>query len=116
MPDSSLEEIREYATVKQWIAETKVSTFQVRDEWPGKLSLLKAFCEYESVDPDTMIQRSKTEPTAKNDFMRDLKKWAGEMPGTERARHEAENTIRGFFMKNGFRVMIKPFTDVYKRS
>jgi hypothetical protein len=42
--------------------------------------------------------------------------WAAELPGSDRARHDAENTIRSFFMRNGFRVVAGPYRDVYERS
>jgi hypothetical protein len=42
--------------------------------------------------------------------------WAGQLPGSDRARHDAENTIRSFFMRNGFRVVARPYRDVYERS
>ena len=85
-----------YETVARWAASFQSSGFRPVDDRARKLGLLEQFCASVGVDPDTLIAKAR--------------------PGTDRQRHDAENTIRGFFMKNGFRVMTKPYQDVYRRS
>ena len=60
--------------------------------------------------------RSRADREAKNEYLRQLVAWSKTLPGSDRSRHDAEAAIRGFFMKNGFRVMTKPYQDVYRRS
>jgi len=73
------------------------------------------FVAHVGVDPDTIVARSRGDATDKNAFLKQLVQWAGTLPGSDKVRHDAENTIRSFFMRNGFRVVARPYQDVYRR-
>jgi hypothetical protein len=105
-----------YETVRRWAASFQRNPLRPVDERQRKLDLLGRFCEVVEVDPDTMVATARADKEAKNAYLRTLVRWARELPGTERERHDAENTIRSFFMKNGFRIMTKPYQDVYRRD
>lgn len=109
-------EFTAYETVVRWASSLQSSGFRPVDDRARKLALLEQFCASVGVDPDTMVAKARADRDAKNGYLKALVAWAGELPGTDRQRHDAENTIRGFFMKNGFRVMTKPYQDVYRRS
>jgi hypothetical protein len=109
-------EFSSYETVARWAASMQSSGFRPVDDRPRKLALLEQFCASAGVDPDTMVAKARADRDAKNGYLRELVAWAKTLPGTDRQRHDAENTIRGFFMKNGFRVMTKPYQDVYRRG
>jgi hypothetical protein len=106
----------EYETVARWAASLQSSGLRLVDDRPRKVELLERFCATVGVDPDTMVAKARADRDAKNGYLRELVAWAKALPGTDRQRHDAENTIRGFFMKNGFRVMTKPYQDVYRRT
>jgi hypothetical protein len=114
-------ELTAYETVARWTASFS-DTGQISigqgpaDDRARKLALLEQFCASAGVDPDTMVAKARADRDAKNGYLRELVAWAKALPGTDRQRHDAENTIRGFFMKNGFRVVTKPYSDVYRRS
>lgn len=105
-----------YETVARWAASLQSSGFRPVDDRARKLGLLEQFCASVGVDPDTMVAKARADRDAKNGYLRDLVAWAKRLPGSDRQRHDAENTIRAFFMKNGFRVMTKPYQDVYRRG
>jgi len=105
-----------YETVARWAASFQSSGFRPVDDRARKLELLEQFCASVGVDPDTLVAKARADREAKNGYLKALVAWAKALPGTDRQRHDAENTIRGFFMKNGFRVMTKPYQDVYRRS
>ena len=109
-------ELTSYETVARWAASFSSGGFRPVDDRGRKLELLEQFCASVGVDPDTMVAKARADRDAKNGYLRDLVAWAKTLPGTDRQRHDAENTIRGFFMKNGFRVMTKPYQDVYRRG
>ena len=109
-------EFESYETVARWAASLQSSGIRPVDDRRRKLELLEQFCASVGVDPDTMVAKARADRDAKNGYLKDLVAWAKALPGTDRQRHDAENTIRGFFMKNGFRVMTKPYQDVYRRS
>ena len=102
--------------MRRWAASLRPSGFRPVDERPAKLELLRRYCGAVGTDPDTIIAKSRADREAKNDYLRQLVRWAKELPGGPRAQHDAEATVRGFFMKNGFRVMTKPYSDVYRRT
>ncbi len=83
---------------------------------PGSSSCWSSSAQSVGVDPDTLVAKARADRDAKNGYLKELVAWAKGLPGTDRQRHDAENTIRGFFMKNGFRVVTKPYQDVYRRS
>ena len=109
-------EFESYESVARWAASLQSSGFRPVDDRARKLELLKQFCASLGVDPDTLVEKARADRDAKNGYLKDLVAWAKALPGTDRQRHDAENTIRGFFMKNGFRVVTKPYQDVYRRS
>jgi hypothetical protein len=114
-------ELTAYETVARWAASFH-NTGQISmgqrpaDDRARKLGLLEQFCATVGVDPDTMVAKARADRDAKNGYLKELVAWARALPGSDRQRHDAENTVRGFFMKNGFRVMTKPYQDVYRRS
>jgi hypothetical protein len=108
-------EFSSYESVARWAASLRSSGVRPVDDRPRKLELLEQFCASVGVDPDTMVAKARADRDAKNGYLKGLVAWAKALPGTDRQRHDAENTIRGFFMKNGFRVMTKPYQDVYRR-
>jgi hypothetical protein len=114
-------ELTAYETVARWAASFS-NVGQIPkgqgppDDRARKLAWLEQFCASAGVDPDTMVAKARADRDAKNGYLRDLVAWAKALPVTDRQRHDAENAIRGFFMKNGFRVMTKPYQDVYRRS
>ena len=104
-------EFTAYETVARWAASFSRARASGRcDDRPRKLALLEQFCASVGVDPDTMVAKARADRDAKNGYLRELVAWAKALPGTDRQRHDAENTIRGFFMKNGFRVVTKPYS------
>lgn len=109
-------EFTDYETVARWASSFQSSGFRPVDDRARKLALLEQFCASVGVDPDTMVAKARTDRDAKNGYLKALVTWSTSLPGTDRQRHEADNTVRAFFMKNGFRVMTKPYQDVYRRS
>lgn len=109
-------EFTAYETVARWASSFQSSGFRPVDDRARKLELLEQFCASVGVDPDTLVAKARADREAKNGYLKALVAWSKALPGTDRQRHDAENTIRGFFMKNGFRVMTKPYQDVYRRS
>ena len=110
------EALKQYPSVARWIELTQDSSLRPARDWNRRLGYLSGFCESKGIDPDTLIKESLSDGKAKNGHLRDMKQWVASLPGSDRDRHEAENMIRHFFMKNGMRMMVKPFADVYKRS
>jgi hypothetical protein len=108
-------DITSYATVKLWtgaVASDPIAARLRRREQ----KVLADFCAHTGKDPDALIAESTSERDTKNDYMRTLKRWVPTYATDERARHEAENAVRSFFMANGLRVITKPFADVYRKS
>lgn len=81
-----------------------------------RLQLMSQYVQHVGVDPDAIVVRSRADPKDKNQFLKQLVAWAAALPGSDKSRHDAENTIRSFFMRNGFRVVTRPYADVYKRT
>jgi hypothetical protein len=105
-----------YETVARWTETFNTGGFRPNDDRARKLELLEQFCATVGVDPDTLVAKARADREAKNAYLRQLVAWSKTLPGSDRSRHDAEAAIRGFFMKNGFRVMTKPYQDVYRRS
>lgn len=110
------EALKQYMTVARWVQSTTESSIAPRRDWPQRLTYLARFCEHMGTDPDSMTKESIADDTAKNNYLRDLKKWIGSQDLSDREKHEAENMLRHYFMKQGFRMMTRPFADVYKRK
>jgi hypothetical protein len=104
-----------YASVQRWIgADPPIDPIETRLR-KRKLDVLAAFCAHQGLDPDAMVEESHSSRTVKNNHMRDLRKWIPTYVEGERARHDAENVVRAFFMTNGLRVLAKPHPDIYHR-
>jgi hypothetical protein len=110
------EAFKQHMTVARWIKSTTESQVAPRRDWPQRLTYLKKFCESAGTDPDTMTKESIADNTTKNNYLRDMKKWVAAQDLSDREKHEAENMLRHYFMKQGFRMMTKPYSDVYKRK
>lgn len=104
-----------HATVRTWLDASASLGLNPAAERARKLDWLAQYCAAVDAEPDTIVARSRGDASAKNDFLKKLKTWADALPLAERARHDAENAIRGFFMRNGFRVVARPYADVYRR-
>ena len=107
---------QQYMTVDRWIKFTSESATMPRRDWPQRLTYLKRFCESVGTDPDSMTKESIADNKVKNDYLRDMKKWVASQDMSDRQKHEAENMLRHYFMKQGFRMLVKPFNDVYKKA
>lgn len=116
MTDTAADDLMQYASVRVWLENTPTTSLRPRDEQGRRLELLRQFCATVECDPDTLVTRARADAATKNALLKRLVTWAALLPGSERARHDAENTIRGFFMRNGFRVVARPYRDVYARG
>ncbi len=114
--DTATEPLLAYRSVRTWIESVQRTSLRPAAERVTRLRLLQGFVDHVGVDPDTMVDTSRGDAQTKNGYLRELVRWARTLPGSDRARHDAENTIRGFFMRNGFRVIARPYPDVYRRS
>jgi len=104
-------ELTEYRTVSTWLAGSMAPPRQ-RAQW---LEVLKAFCESEGTDPDGLIARGNESRDAKNEIMVHLIRWVKTQTDDENRRHDMQNVVRAFFIRNGLRVLTKPYPDVYRR-
>ncbi|HZE66726.1 MAG TPA: hypothetical protein VE081_08865 [Sporichthyaceae bacterium] len=117
-----MSDLREYPSVQKWLAEPPGRGFQpVREDPAKKVAVLAGFCEYIGVDPDTLAATcTDLIPTGKaerNKQLKSLKVWINSLPDlTETQRTKTENTVRGFFIKNGIKVMTRPYPEVYRRA
>lgn len=116
MPD-----FRNYKTVQRWLEEPPGRGFQpVREDPTAKLEVLEKFCAHIGVDPDTLIATTTdlvpTGQAERNKQLKALKQWikAQELPDAKATKWE--NHIRGFLIKNGVKVLVRPYADVYRRS
>ncbi|GAA0610048.1 hypothetical protein GCM10009547_10170 [Sporichthya brevicatena] len=116
MPD-----FRDYKTVQRWLEEPPGRGFQpVREDPAAKCEILEKFCAHIGVDPDTLIATTTdlvpTGSVERNKQLKALKQWvrAQELPDSQATKWE--NHIRGFFIKNGVKVLVRPYSDVYRRS
>lgn len=108
--------LERFATVRQWLDNTPATGLRPADERARKLAVLAEFCAYVGCDPDTLIESARGSTDVKNAYLKQLVAWAAGLPRAPRGRHDAENTVRGFFMRNGFRVVARPYRDVYTRK
>ena len=106
----------DFTSVRTWIDAAQTTGLRPRNDSARRLELIAGYLEHVGEDPDTIVANARGDARAKNGYLRDLKRWVETLPGTDRQRHDAENAIRGFFMRNGFRVVARPYADVYRRS
>jgi hypothetical protein len=109
------DELAQRASVRTWLESVQKGSLRPEADRRRRLDLMSQYVAHVGVDPDTIVARSRADATDKNAFLKQLVQWAGTLPGSDRARHDAENTIRSFFMRNGFRVVTRPYRDVYQR-
>ncbi len=114
--DAGTEPLLAYRSVRTWIESVQRTSLRPVAERANRLRLLQEYVDHVGVDPDTIVETSRGDAKAKNGYLRELVGWARSLQVSDRARHDAENTIRGFFMRNGFRVVARPYPDVYRRS
>jgi len=107
-----MNDIKSYATVQKWITNVNRYYNLSDDEWVSRLQMLADFCTAEEKDPDTMMAEALAEKSDKVDYMRRLKKFAKERSTNPRLAHDLENIVRSFFIHNGARVVVRPYSDV----
>jgi hypothetical protein len=105
-----------FPSVRQWLDTTPPAGLRPAEERARKLTVLADFCAHVDCDPDSLVANARSSAEIKNGYLKRLVAWAAALPGSPRARHDAENTVRGFFMRNGFRVVARPYRDVYTRG
>lgn len=113
-------DLREYKTVQKWLEERPTGFQPVREDPEKKLAVLKGYLDHIGVDPDTLIATSTdllpTGSKTRNAHLKSLKVWVGQQNLSASQATRMENLIRGFFIKNGIKVMTRPYSDVYKRG
>lgn len=109
-------DLMRYQAVRNWIENTPTTGLRPASDRAQRLELMRQFCAYLACDPDTLVATARGNPEIKNGYLKQLVSWAASLPLSDRARHDAENTVRGFFMRNGFRVVARPYRDVYVRD
>jgi hypothetical protein len=114
--ETTADDLMRYDSVRLWIESVRRTSLRPAADHARRLEVLGEFITHIGVDPDTIVETSRGDAKVKNGYLRQLVRWARELPGTDRTRHDAENTIRGFFMRNGFRVVARPYRDVYQRG
>ena len=107
-----MNDIKSYTTVQKWIANVNRYYNLSDEEWVGRLQMLTDFCRAAEKDPDTMVADTLAERSDKVDYMRRLKKFAKEQSTNPRIAHDLENIVRSFFIHNGARVVVRPYSDV----
>ena len=116
-----MEDLRDYQTVQKWLEVPAGRGFQpVREDPAVKVAVLAEFCAHIGVDPDTLIATcTDLIPTGKaerNKHLKSLKVWIAGQQLSDSKATKTENTIRGFFIKNGIKVMTRPYSEVYRRE
>lgn len=104
-----IESVRDCRTVRHWVETVNGMYHLSDDEWDGRLRFLNDFCDEVESDPDHMIQESRSDRNAKNEYMRRLKRFVRGRYPDPRAAHDAENIVRSFFINNGARVFVRPY-------
>lgn len=103
-------------SVTTWLTSVEKGSLRPAADRARRLELMRRYVEHVGADPDAIVEESRADPAAKNRYLKQLVAWAQGLDASERARHDAENSIRSFFMRNGFRVVARPYPDVYKRN
>jgi hypothetical protein len=109
------DDLLHHQSVRTWLESVQIGSLRPEADRKRRLELMRQYVDHVGVDPGTIIARSRADAKDKNQFLKQLVAWATTLPGSEKTRHDAENAIRGFFMRNGFRVVAKPYRDVYQR-
>jgi len=107
-----MDNIKSYPTVQKWIANVNRYYNLSDEEWVARLQTLADFCKSEDKDPDTIIAEALAEKSDKVDYMRWLKKFVKDQSANPRITHDLENVVRSFFIHNGARVVVRPYSDV----
>jgi hypothetical protein len=112
-------DLRDYKTVQRWLEPGSARGFQPVPEDPqAKLAVLAEFCAHIGVDPDTLIATCTdlipTGQAQRNQHLKSLKQWVAAQNLPDGKATRMENTVRGFFIKNGIKVMTRPYADVYR--
>lgn len=108
------DDIERQESVRRWMERTPPTRpLRVR-----RLGLLADFCTHVDRGPDALVsEASEGGRPALNIRLKQLKEWLAERPDlTERTRHDADTDVRSFFIANGFKVLTKPYADVYHRG
>ena len=114
-----MNDLRDCPSVQKWLAEPPGRGFQpVREDPAKKVAVLAGFCEYIGVDPDTLAATCTdlipTGQAERNKHLKSLKQWVAAKNLSDGQATRVENTVRGFFIKNGIKVMTRPYADVYR--
>ena len=112
-------DLRDYKTVQNCLKPPDNRGFQpVPDDPQAKLDVLAEFCAHIEVDPDTLIATCTdlipTGQAERNKQLKALKQWVAAKDLSDAKATRMENTVRGFFIKNGIKVMTRPYADVYR--
>ena len=115
-----MEDLRDYKTVQKWLEVPAGRGSQpVREDPAVKLAILAEFCAHIGVDPDTLIATCTdlipTGQAERNKHLKSLKVWVASKDLPDSKATKLENTVRGFFIKNGIKVMTRPYSEVYRR-
>lgn len=116
-----MDDLREYKTVQNWLEERPDRGFQpVKEDPQRKIDILAAYCAQIGVDPDTLIETCTDlvpgGTALRNKHLKSLKVWVTTLGLSATSATKTENVVRGFFIKNGIKVMTKPYGDVYRKS
>ena len=115
-----MNDLREYKTVQRWLEDRQTGFQPVREDPEKKLAILSGFLDHIGVDPDTLIETSTdlipTGSKTRNAHLKSLKVWVSGLDMSESSKTRTENLVRGFFIKNGIKVMTRPYSDVYRRD
>jgi hypothetical protein len=104
-----IKNLRDSPVVRKWISKVDEMYPLSDDEWATRLGVLDEFCSATGTDPDRMIADSLASREAKNEHMRQLKRFVRARNPDARAAHDAENVVRSFFIHNGARVFVRPY-------
>jgi hypothetical protein len=106
----TIDRLRSFPTVQRWVDAVNGMYHLSDTEWADRFEILGRFCSDLEVDPDRMITDSLRSRDVKNEYMRRLKRFVRERYSDSRAAHDAENVVRSFFIHNGARVFVRPYS------
>jgi hypothetical protein len=114
-PEGSADPLLSNESVMAWLTSVEKGSLRPEADRIKRLDLMRRYVEYVGTDPDTIVALSRADGREKNRFLKLSVAWSQSLELSERAQHDAENSIRSFFMRNGFRVVARPYRDVYQR-